>query len=98
MRANARATITWTPRLMQRRLEGELGDLMKPLKVTRLSITKADGTSVRGILMTACPLEKSEAAKDFEVRFSEDRRGLTYAVVDGRILLPRRRRGSSRAH
>jgi hypothetical protein len=65
-------------------------DLLKPVKVKSLVITKADRYTVRGIVLTVCPIEKREFGKDFEVGLGGDKgNSIRYVIVDGRRLLPR---------
>jgi hypothetical protein len=86
---------------LQLRLTRVLKDLMKPVKVKSLTVTGADRYSVRGVLMTVCPIEKTVSGKDFEAGLAGNHRGsIRYVTVDGRRLLPRKtparasRRGS----
>jgi hypothetical protein len=80
-----------------------LRDLMKPVRVKSLTITKADRYIVRGVPLTACPIERGESGRDFEVGLAGDEESsISYLVVDGRRLHPRRtevrasKRGSTR--
>lgn len=68
-----------------------LRDLLKPVKVKKVVITKSDKYTVRGILLMICPLEKRESDRDFEVGLGGDIAGpVRYIVVDGRRLFPKR--------
>ena len=76
---------------LQPKLKRVLRDLLKPLKVKSLVITKSEKNTVRGIVMTVCPIEKRESGTDFEVGLADDEGGsIRYVLVDGRRLLPRR--------
>jgi len=70
-----------------------LENLLKPVRVKSLTITKADRYTVQGILVTACPIEKTELGRDFEVGLAGDEESsIRYVTVDGRRLLPKRTR------
>jgi hypothetical protein len=85
-----------TARDLQLRLRATFRDLLKPVRVKSVVITKAERNAVRGILMTACPIEKGESGKDFEVGLEGNKGGsITYVSVDGRRLIPRRQRAKA---
>lgn len=68
-----------------------LADVLKPLKVKSLVITRADKYAVRGIVLTECPIERRESGKDFEVELSGDDDGSVASVkVDGKKLMLQR--------
>jgi hypothetical protein len=78
-------------RALQLRLKKTLKVLLKPLKLKDLVITRADREIVCGILLTACPIERTVSGRDFEVGLSEGRGGqIRYVSVDGRRLLAAR--------
>ena len=80
-----------TTRERKLNMKNVLKDLLKPVKVKGLVINKADESSVRGIVLTVCPIEKTLSGKDFEVFLAGDREGsIRYALVDGRRFFPRR--------
>ena len=66
-------------------------NIMKPVKVKEVVITKDDRYTIRGFVMTVCPVEKTESGKDFEVRLLRNREVIvTFVSVDGRKLYPKR--------
>jgi hypothetical protein len=76
---------------LQVRITKVLRDLLKPVRVESLAITRADKYLVRGVLTTICPIEKIESGKDFEVGLAGNKEGsISYVSVDGRRLFPRR--------
>ena len=79
--------------VLQGELEKKLGDLVKPLRVKDLVITKATTSTVRGVVLTECPIEKIESGKDFEVGLGQKKHAFTYVIVDGRKLLPKKIKG-----
>ncbi len=59
-------------------------------------ITQVDRNTVRGVLMTICPVEKTESGRDFEVGLAENEGGpIKYVIVDGRRLLPSKTKGTN---
>jgi hypothetical protein len=75
------------------RLRKVLRDLLKPVKVKSVTITKADRYTVQGVLSTVCPIEKRESGRDFEVGLAGNKQGsIRYVMVDGRRLFPRKPR------
>jgi len=85
---------------LQLRLTKVFKGLLKPLKVKTLVITKSEGDTVRGIVMTVCPIEKRESGSDFEVGLAGNQiDSIRYVLVDGRRLLPKRTKArTSRTH
>jgi len=82
---------------LQRKLTKLLRPLLKPLGVKRLIISNTDGTRVRGVVITVCPLEKKESGMDFEVGLEGNLGGsIKYATVDGRTLPLQKARASKR--
>ena len=81
------------------RLTRVLKDLLKPVKVKSLVITKSEGNTVHGIVMTVCPIERRESGRDFEVGL-EGSQGdsIRYVMVDGRRLPPRRTKARTSRH
>ena len=68
-----------------------LKDLLKPVKVKKVVVTKSDKYTVRGIVLMVCPLEKRESDRDFEIGLDGDATDrVQYVVVDGRRLFPKR--------
>jgi len=68
-----------------------LGDLLKPVRVKGLVITGSDKYTVRGFVVTVCPIEKTEAGRDFEVGLEGNHEGsILYVSVDGKRMLPKR--------
>lgn len=81
------------------KLRKELKDLLKPVRVRDVEITHANRYTVRGVVLTVCPIERTESGKDFEVGLSKDEEGaISYVLVDGKRLFPsktKRRRPKS---
>lgn len=78
------------------RLRREFKDLLKPIKVKDLEITHANRYAVRGVVLTVCPIERTESGKDFEVGLSQNREGaISYVLVDGKRLFPSRAKRES---
>jgi len=76
---------------LQPRLKKLFRKLLKPLGVKSLVITHADRYTVRGVLMTVCPIEKRESGRDFEIGLEGKPGGsILYVSVDGRRLFPKR--------
>lgn len=76
---------------LQLRLRKVLRDLLKPVRVKSLTITKSDRYSVQGVLVTVCPVERSESGRDFEFGLAGGgESSITYVTVDGRRLFPKR--------
>ena len=54
-----------------------------------LAITKSDGYTVEGVLLTVCPVERRQSGKDFEVDLAGNgESSVTYVIVDGERLRP----------
>jgi hypothetical protein len=78
---------------MRPRLTKLLRDLLKPVKVKSLVITKTEGSTLHGVVMTVCPIEKRESGMDFEVGLEGNKGGtIRYVLVDGRRLFHQRPR------
>lgn len=76
---------------LQPRLKRLFRELLKPLRVKSLEITKADRYSARGVVLTVCPIEKRVSGKDFEVGLGADPLGsIEHVTVDGKRLYPKR--------
>jgi hypothetical protein len=43
------------------------GELLRPLVVKKVLVAKKNRDQIRGVLLTFCPIEMEEAARDFEV-------------------------------
>ena len=64
-------------------------ELLRPLVVKRIVVTRSDRYTVRGILLTECPIEKSESGRDFEVHMNvRDPTVIKSVTVDGRRVFP----------
>ena len=73
------------------RVKRLLMNIMKPVKVKEVVITKDDRYTIRGFVTTVCPVEKVESGKDFEVRLSRNHAvSVTFVSVDGRKLYPKK--------
>ena len=56
-------------------------------------ITKMEGSTVYGVVITMCPIERRESGRDFEVGLAANHgSSITYVSVDGRRLIPKRTR------
>jgi hypothetical protein len=70
-----------------------LKELLKPVVLKRIVVTRSDRYSIRGILLTECPIEKRESGRDFEVHMNERNPSEIRSVtVDGRRVFPVRSR------
>jgi len=73
------------------RVKRLLMNIMNPVKVKEVVITKDDRYTIRGFVTTVCPVEKVESGKDFEVRLSRNHVAIvTFVSVDGRKLYPKK--------
>ena len=80
-------------------MKNVLKDLLKPVKVKGLVVNIADESSVRGIVLTVCPIEKTLSGKDFEVFLAGDQEGsIRYALVDGRRFFPKTTKARTSKH
>ncbi len=84
---------------LELRLTKMLKNLLKPVRVKSLVITKSEWNTVHGIVITVCPIERIESGRDFEVGLAGDQEGSTrYVLVDGRRLLSRRTKARASRH
>jgi len=82
-------------RELELRVRRELRELLKPVKVKGLEITHVSRYNVRGVVLTVCPIERTESGKDFEVGLSQEAEAaISYVLVDGKRLFPSRAKRS----
>ncbi len=66
-------------------LTTSLGDLLRPVRVKAVRITRVEPDVVSGFLLANCPVENLDYWRDFEVHLTSSGDGsVKYAMVDGR--------------
>ena len=66
-----------------------LADVLKPIKVKQVTVTRSDNYCVQGVVLAYCPVEKRELGKDFDVELSGNGTSVAKVIVDGRVLYPK---------